>query len=448
MTPYQLILLKTWAISYLLNSLWQLPVIFAAAWLAARLARPTGPRTEHRIWVAALFAEILLPAFQFDLADIGSLVRQTVALLSSHTGGTAGQTRVIVTPTRILESGLHIPSAAFVAIAIAYLGSLLFFVARLARALRKTHHLQTCAHSLSPSDELRLKLDRSSRHFHLSAIRLATSDHLSSPVTFGIRQHILLLPIDFLLKVHGTDLDAVLAHECAHMSRRDYAKNILYELLALPIAWHPILWITQARLAETREIVCDELAADTLQGREHYAHALLRLAALISSEAPTPTFHAIGIFDANIFERRIMHLAHKPTQLKSAQRFAIIAATSILALATGISALALHTAVVPEGQTENPKFVQVKPDSMKVVYKVQPEYPQEAKEAKIQGSVIIGAVISKEGIAEKLKVVSGPKELQRSAIDAVSHWKWEPYLLNGEPIEVETSVTVLYSLGK
>jgi TonB family protein len=195
-------------------------------------------------------------------------------------------------------------------------------------------------------------------------------------------------------------------------------------------------------------LVCDRLAAGAIGGREPYAHALLRLAALISTQAPNQTLHAIGIFDANIFERRIMQLIQKPAQVKRSQRIAILAATMFLALATGFSALALHTTVAPEEQPKNPKYIQVKIDSMKVVSRVTPVYPKAAKEAKVQGTVIIGTVISKDGIPEKLKVVSGPKELQQSAIEAVSHWKWEPYLLNGEPTEVETTVTVIYSLAR
>lgn len=143
-----------------------------------------------------------------------------------------------------------------------------------------------------------------------------------------------------------------------------------------------------------------------------------------------------------------MNLTQKRIELPRARRLAIVSACACVALATGISALALHTSVAPEAQTQNPKYLQVKQDSMKVVSKIQPVYPKAAKEARVEGSVIIGTVISKDGVPEKLKVVSGPKDLQRSAIEAVSHWKWEPYLLNGEPTEVETTVTVDYSLKK
>jgi TonB family protein len=75
-----------------------------------------------------------------------------------------------------------------------------------------------------------------------------------------------------------------------------------------------------------------------------------------------------------------------------------------------------------------------------------PVYPAEARAAGIQGSVLLRAIISKTGDIEDLKVVSGPKELTESAIDAVKQWKYKPYLLNGEPVEVDTTITVNYML--
>ena len=79
--------------------------------------------------------------------------------------------------------------------------------------------------------------------------------------------------------------------------------------------------------------------------------------------------------------------------------------------------------------------------------KVAPVYPAEAKAAGVQGAVVLRALISTTGDVENLQVISGPKELQGSAIDAVRQWKYKPYLLNGEPTEVETTITVNYQLA-
>ena len=82
-----------------------------------------------------------------------------------------------------------------------------------------------------------------------------------------------------------------------------------------------------------------------------------------------------------------------------------------------------------------------------LIQKTQPIYPPIAKAARMQGTVILQATISKTGVIENLRVVSGPAMLQQAALDAVKTWRYRPYLLNNEPVEVETTVNVIFSLG-
>ena len=79
--------------------------------------------------------------------------------------------------------------------------------------------------------------------------------------------------------------------------------------------------------------------------------------------------------------------------------------------------------------------------------KVQPEYPSLARQARIQGSVVLRALISKTGQIENLQVVSGHPMLTSSALEAVKQWQYKPYILNGQPVEVETNITVNFSLA-
>jgi periplasmic protein TonB len=82
-----------------------------------------------------------------------------------------------------------------------------------------------------------------------------------------------------------------------------------------------------------------------------------------------------------------------------------------------------------------------------LVRKVNPNYPPLARQARIQGQVILRAVISKDGSIEGLTLVSGHPMLAPAAIDAVKQWKYKPYLLNGEPVEVDTEVLVNFTLS-
>jgi protein TonB len=82
-----------------------------------------------------------------------------------------------------------------------------------------------------------------------------------------------------------------------------------------------------------------------------------------------------------------------------------------------------------------------------LVRKVLPVYPPLARMAGIQGQVVLQAVISKQGAIEDLKILGGHPMLVPAAIEAVRQWRYQPYVLNNEPVEVETQITVNFSLG-
>ena len=106
-----------------------------------------------------------------------------------------------------------------------------------------------------------------------------------------------------------------------------------------------------------------------------------------------------------------------------------------------------------EKTQENP--VAAKPGSVRVslgisrgylIKKVQPSYPSEARAARIQGTVLLRAVINRTGDVTDLELLDGPIELAGSAVAAVRHWKYKPYLLVGEPVAVATQIQVKYEL--
>ena len=82
-----------------------------------------------------------------------------------------------------------------------------------------------------------------------------------------------------------------------------------------------------------------------------------------------------------------------------------------------------------------------------ILKKVPPEYPQLARQAGIQGTVLLNVVINKSGDVESMQLISGHPMLAPAAIEAVKQWRYKPYLLNGEPVEVETNVTVNFTLS-
>jgi protein TonB len=109
----------------------------------------------------------------------------------------------------------------------------------------------------------------------------------------------------------------------------------------------------------------------------------------------------------------------------------------------------LGTGPAPKIQAAPPKKVVVSSGVMQGnrIGGEMPTYPAIAKAARIQGTVVLQATISRNGTIENLRVISGPPMLQSAAEAAVRGWRYKPYLLNGDPVEVETQVNVVFSLG-
>ena len=82
-----------------------------------------------------------------------------------------------------------------------------------------------------------------------------------------------------------------------------------------------------------------------------------------------------------------------------------------------------------------------------IINKVTPQYPPIAKTAHVSGTIILHAIISKDGSIQELQYVSGPPLLMKAAMDAVKEWRYKPTLLNGEPVEVDTTIDVVFTLG-
>jgi protein TonB len=83
----------------------------------------------------------------------------------------------------------------------------------------------------------------------------------------------------------------------------------------------------------------------------------------------------------------------------------------------------------------------------RIIRQIQPVYPILAREARIQGAVVIDSIINEHGEVTQMKLVSGSPLLARAAFDAVGQWRYEPTLLNGTPVAVEMEVTVHFNLG-
>jgi TonB family protein len=443
--------IESWLLSYLLNSMWQVPLLATAGWLAARTVKRVGVGAEHIVWVCVLFLQALLPALSMlSWSWAGAL---WTSLHSARPVPQSGVTVQISGGSAV--NGFQLSATLLACVAIAYSIVVAYFALRFIARWMHLNRLQRDAAELSWIGDAARDWDRCARSYGIGEVTVAASARIFGPVTLGLNRNLVLLPAEMLDRLSEADLRIVMAHEFAHIARHDFLKNLLYELLSLPVLYHPLFHLTRQRLIESREMVCDQMAADTA-GQDEYARSLLRLAALLVKAMPVRTPHAIGIFDANTFERRVMRLTRRNMEIGGVRRVALVALCAALVVATCGTALAVGLRVDADSSKpagagkKNPSTINVSPLVMQgnILTKVPPVYPIEAKKAGIQGKVVLDAIVGKDGAVENLKVTSGPKELQQSALDAVRRWKYKPFLLNGKAVVVDTTINVTYSLAK
>jgi len=100
----------------------------------------------------------------------------------------------------------------------------------------------------------------------------------------------------------------------------------------------------------------------------------------------------------------------------------------------------------PEAPSKKPRVVDPAIQEARLVTRIEPVYPVLAKQTHLEGTVIIRAIISKDGHIESLEVLRGHPWLAKAALEAIARWQYRPTLLNGQPVEVETMITVVFTL--
>jgi len=114
----------------------------------------------------------------------------------------------------------------------------------------------------------------------------------------------------------------------------------------------------------------------------------------------------------------------------------------------GIQNFAVSQPLPPRPAPEPPRIhiSQMQPGAL--IHQVQPAYPEPARFAHVQGTVQLAAIIARDGTITNLRVLNGPPLLVTAAVEAVRQWRYRPYILNGQAVEVETQISVNFTLGQ
>jgi TonB family protein len=249
------------------------------------------------------------------------------------------------------------------------------------------------------------------------------------PSVVGWIRPVILLPASALAGLTPEQLEAVLAHEMAHIRRHDYLVNVLQSLVETVLFYHPAVWWVSARIRHERELCCDDLAVRSCGDPVCYARALTRLERL---RAAGPTL-ALGSNDGPLADR-VHRLLGLRTQGSTPSKLPGLLA---LGLAVACFALNIHWA---KGQDQERRItvgqnylfvgsenhdapgVSVNLSGADVLHRTGVEYPEAAAKKGVAGTVTLEVNLDAAGNVIDGRVLSGPPELRKSALQSVLNW--------------------------
>lgn len=222
-----------------------------------------------------------------------------------------------------------------------YCGFLLYRIFKLIQAWQNTRTIRRSAIELEPNDQVAEVISTCERQVGMrsGALKILRSETLPVPVTIGLSHPVIILPEQLLRDGNVDLLTSAIGHEFIHVARRDYLLNFIYELLFVPISFHPAAALLRRRVRQTRELCCDELVAERILNAEVYARSLVRLASSAPPLRRLSVTTTVGIADADILEARIMSLLKKP-ELNTRWKKLLLLAVSLLLLVPSIAAAA------------------------------------------------------------------------------------------------------------
>ena len=388
-------------LQFLVSACWQIFLLICAGALADRVLNQAPARFRYILWAVVLCLCVVVPALPHGV--LPSVTNKTKTF------------RFVVDATGALTS----PGARAAAgwLSAGYLIFLAIAAGRVIAGLRRVNSWLQIAQPLH--DEI------------------LVSDSVSTPMTFGLRRPVILLPREFAANAAGPTLDAVLAHERAHIVRNDFAWNLCLLLLAMPVSFHPAVRYAQRRLAAMRELACDEAASAQVPS---YAKRLLEAASVLTQ--PRGQQVALGLFDCNSLEERIMKLFDNKPKMP-----ARVARILVGAMCLGIAAASVWVSSNNVAFAQKVEKVGNGVSSPKLIFKVEPSYEESAKKDKISGPVKLHLIVTSKGLPKDVEVIESlDPRLDLKAIEAVNKWRFEPAMKDGLPVDVEAKIEVNFRL--
>ena len=326
-----------WAI---LHSLWEGTLVALAAALILHGLRGSSPRLRYTVAVAALLLMAGLPlrhvwTFRANPTPVVLLQGRpdglrTSLLQTAPAPAPVLRTRMTTSLERVLPW-----------LGVVWIAGALLSLLRLAGGWAWLQRLRWHQAELAPGALQGRLLDLCRRAGLKRAVTLLTCEGLAGPSVVGILRPAILVPAGWFLNLPPDHVEALLAHELAHVLRHDYAVNLLQSLLEVVLFYHPGVWWLSRRIRAERELACDTFAARLMGDPLPLAEALTNLerrGLRRDQLEPAPAAHGGSLME------RISHLLLPPRRTSSAPAFGAMA----------VMALLLVTGLRLQSQTRNP----------------------------------------------------------------------------------------------
>jgi beta-lactamase regulating signal transducer with metallopeptidase domain len=334
-------------LTFLLNACWQVALIAALAAAGSWLLRNSVVRYQHWLWVSALCLAFLVPAITSSRVLFETVAQSTPTVDSSFARdripSSSYEARQDVSSTALTFSASTLqlnPTLGWGLLAL-YCAFLIYRAFKLAQAWVTTRSIRRSAIELEPDERVAAVVRTCERELgeRSREVRVMRSETLPVPVTIGLFHPVIILPEPLLREGNSDLLTSAIGHEFIHVARCDYLLNFIYELLFVPISFHPAAALLRRRVKQTRELCCDELVAERILNAEVYARSLVRLASSAPPLRRLSVTTTVGIADADILEARIMSLLKKP-ELKTRWKKLLLVAVTLLLLIPSLAAAA------------------------------------------------------------------------------------------------------------
>jgi beta-lactamase regulating signal transducer with metallopeptidase domain len=332
-------------LTFLLNAVWQIPLITCAATLGAWLLKRASVKYRHWMWVSALLLSLLVPLLatsRLSLNNGPAPVATSDVSQAELTALNISREPFMASSATAQPSSTAFVLNAFTAQAIigVYAAFLMFGVLRLAKAWRATSRITKSLHPAETSAVLDAVLEKCQHLIGRRNVQILCSESLPVPVTLGVVKPRIILPARLVREGDVELLTSAIAHEFIHVARHDYVLNLVYELVFVLLSFHPIAAFLRRRIKQTRELLCDELVAERVLEADVYARSLVTLASAAPPLSRLSVNATVGIADADILEVRVMSLMNKSKLYPRSRKLLVTGVVLLLAVPT-VTAMAL-----------------------------------------------------------------------------------------------------------